>query len=462
MSKPNILFILVDDMGWGDVSCHDSLIRTPSIDRLMAQGVELWQHYVQPLCTPTRAALMTGRYPSRFGPRATVPGNYPLMPDGYQTIASVLKDVGYDTGLFGKWHLGATPGSGPNDFGFNYSYGCKTGAADPYSHGYRSGEFSLPWHRNGEPINEQGHATDLIVNEAIEWMESRTSPWFCYVPFTAVHTPIKSTQRWLDQYQFEHYDDDPLKDASFKRYAGYASHMDEAVGKMVESLEVTGQRDNTIIIFTTDNGAIGSNPQHQSDVYPGWQEASPRLGSNLPLRGFKGQLYEGGMRTPTLVNWRGQLEPGRMDHPVHVSDWMPTLVNLLDIKPANDPKWDGQNIWPLITGEVTDPEPRDIYWNFRGSQGLCIRSGDWKLTSNSYADEPERSIELFNIGEDPFEENEISSAHPDKVKELIEKIDEQFAGDYIDQRTDLGRYNPDATQSALAPRTRNDRLDQRK
>ena len=454
MNRPNILFILVDDMGWGDLSCHDSPIRTPSIDRLMSQGVELWQHYVQPMCTPTRASLMTGRYPSRFGARATVPGNYPLMPEGYQTIASLLRDGGYDTGLFGKWHLGSTKDSGPNEFGFNYSYGSKTGATDPYSHRYRSGEFSFPWHRNGEAINEKGHATDLIVNEAIEWMESRATPWFCYVPFTAVHTPIKATQGWLDKYQYEKYDDDPLKDVSFKKYAAYASHMQEAVGKMVESLEVTGQRDNTIIIFTTDNGAIGSIPQHSSDVYPGWQEAGPRLGSNLPLRGFKAELYEGGIRTPTLINWRGQLEPGRMDHPVHVSDWMPTLVNLLGISPANDPKWDGQDIWPLITGEVNNPDTRDIYWNFKGGQGLCIRSGDWKLISNQFAGENDRSLELFNIGEDPFEENEISASNKDKVEELSKKIDEQYSVDYLDERSDPEHYN-----AFMEPKARNDRSD---
>ena len=297
-------------------------------------------------------------------------------------------------------------------------------------------------------------ALTLIVNEAIEWMESRATPWFCYVPFTAVHTPIKATQGWLDKYQYEKYDDDPLKDVSFKKYAAYASHMDEAVGKMVESLEVTGQRDNTIIIFTTDNGAIGSIPQHSSDVYPGWQEAGPRLGSNLPLRGFKAELYEGGIRTPTLINWRGQLEPGRMDHPVHVSDWMPTLVNLLGISPANDPKWDGQDIWPLITGEVNNPDTRDIYWNFKGGQGLCIRSGDWKLISNQFAGENDRSLELFNIGEDPFEENEISASNKDKVEELSKKIDEQYSVDYLDERSDPEHYN-----AFMEPKARNDRSD---
>ena len=177
MSRPNILFILADDLGWGDVSCHGSPIRTPNIDRLMKQGVELGQHYVQPMCTPTRASLLSGRYPSRFGPHATVPSNRPVFPDGYQTLASVLRDSGYDTGLFGKWHLGATQNHGPNEFGFNYSYGSRTGGVDPYTHRYRNGVYSFPWHRNGKKVDEQGHVTDLIINEALSWIESREDPY---------------------------------------------------------------------------------------------------------------------------------------------------------------------------------------------------------------------------------------------------------------------------------------------
>ena len=465
MSRPNILFILADDLGWGDVSCHGSPIRTPNIDRLMKQGVELGQHYVQPMCTPTRASLLSGRYPSRFGPHATVPSNRPVFPDGYQTLASVLRDSGYDTGLFGKWHLGATQNHGPNEFGFNYSYGSRTGGVDPYTHRYRNGVYSFPWHRNGKKVDEQGHVTDLIINEALSWIESREDPWFCYVPFTAVHVPVKSTQEWLDEYAFETFDDDPLKDASFKRYAGYASHMDHAIGQLVESLEKTNQRDNTIIIFSSDNGSIGSAPLHASDVYPGWQEDSPRLGSNLPLRGYKAQLYEGGMRTPTLINWRGKLEPGRMDHPVHVSDWMPTLLNLLNIDPPTDPKWDGLDIWPLISGTQEAPDPREIYWNFRAGKGFGFRSGDWKLISSAGQGMPgvyeeystsesvkDRTIELFNLADDPYETKEISGTEKDKVEELLNRIEEEFEKDYTDKRPDLENF-PDPLNNTDNPRS---------
>lgn len=454
MSLPNILFVLADDLGWGDVSCHGSFIRTPNIDRLMSQGIELGQHYVQPMCTPTRAALLTGRYPSRFGPLATLPSNRPVLPDGYQTLASVLREAGYDTGLFGKWHLGSSPQFSPKEFGFNSSYGSLAGGVDPYNHRYKRGEYSFTWHRNGQRVTEEGHVTDLIAKEAINWMERRVDPWFCYVPFTAVHVPIKAPQHWLDQYAFEQYDEDPLKDASFKRYGAYTSHMDYAVGQMIESLERTGQRDNTIIVFSSDNGSIGEAPLDGTDLYPGCQEASPRLGSNLPFRGHKAQLYEGGIRTPTLINWRGTLGPGRMDYPVHVSDWMPTLTHLLGVTPATDQQWDGQDIWPLITGDRKEIEDRQIYWNFRAGSGLCMRSGDWKLIStggialrggtaaydSAAKENMGRHLELFNISKDPFEQNNLADDQESKVKELLEATNEQFSLDYTDERKDLDCY----------------------
>ena len=275
-----------------------------------------------------------------------MPSNAPVLPDGYPTLATVLRDEGYDTGLFGKWHLGSAPQFGPQAYGFNTGYGSLAGGVDPYNHRYKRGEFSVTWHRNGELVEETGHVTDLIGRAAYDWIASRDRPWFCYVPFTAVHVPIKPPQPWLDRYWFDHFDADPLKEASFKRYAAYASHMDAAIGQLVELLEATGQRDDTIIVFSSDNGAINGAPLHSSDRYPGWQEASPRLGSNLPFRGVKAQLYEGGIRTPTVINWRGHLAPGIMAQPVHVVDWMPTFCRLLGATPQHDPQWTAQTSGP--------------------------------------------------------------------------------------------------------------------
>ena len=342
VDKPNILFILADDLGWGDVSYHGSDIRTPAIDRLAESGIQLEQHYVCPMCTPTRVSFLTGRYPSRFGRRATIPSPPPVLPDNYETLETSLRNCGYDTGLFGKWHLGSSPQFGPNHFGFNTSYGSLAGGVDPYNHHYKRGEFSQTWHRNCKLIKQSGHVTDLITDEATKWLSKQEKPWFCYVPFTAVHVPIKAPQKWLDQYQFSTYDDDPLKDQSFKRYAAYTSQMDSAVGRLIEVLECLNQRDNTIIIFSSDNGAISSARLHSSDQYPGWQEEQPKLGSNKPFRGQKAQLYEGGIRTPTIINWRGKLSPGICLQPLHIADWMPTLTNLADCELNHDPQWDGK------------------------------------------------------------------------------------------------------------------------
>jgi len=435
MSRPNVLYILADDLGWGDLSLHGSPIRTPNIDQLAHEGVELTQHYVCPMCTPTRASLLTGRHPSRFGAHATVPSNAPVFPDGYQTLATVLRDVGYDTGLFGKWHLGSSPQFGPNHFGFNTAYGSLAGGIDPYNHRYKRGDFSVTWHRNGELVEERGHVTDLIASEAREWIESRDRLWFCYAPFTAVHVPVKPTQEWLSRYYPEHFDDDPAKDISFKKYAAYTSHMDHGIGQLLEALERTGQRENTIIVFSSDNGGINDCPLHGTDQYPGWQEAYPRLGSNAPLRGVKAQLYEGGIRTPTIVNWRGTLSSGKMAHPVQVTDWMPTFTALVGAEATQDPRYDGQDIWPLITGEVRVPSDRRLFWNFMNNSHLGIRHGDWKLTA--CGTDGSRTYELFNIAEDPYEQHELANEHPDKVKGLAEMIDEERQQDGSSAREDV-------------------------
>jgi arylsulfatase A-like enzyme len=238
MPQPNILFILADDLGWADLGMHGAPVSTPNIDLLAQEGVELTAHYVCPMCTPTRASLLTGRHASRFGPNPTSPTNLPVLPDGYETLATVLQDAGYDTGLFGKWHLGSSPQFGPNHYGFNTAYGSLAGGVDPFNHFYKEGEYSVTWHRNGELLEERGHVTDLIVREAREWIESRTQPWFCYVPFTAVHVPIKPTSEWYARYAGERFDDDPQRDLSYKKYAAYTSHMDHGVGLLLDSLEM--------------------------------------------------------------------------------------------------------------------------------------------------------------------------------------------------------------------------------
>jgi arylsulfatase A-like enzyme len=440
-NQPNILFILADDLGWGDVGYHSSEIRTPNIDRLVEDGIELDQHYVCPMCTPTRVSLMTGRHPGRFGKGATVPSNPPVLPDGYQTLASVLRANGYDTGLFGKWHLGSSPAYGPNHFGFNTSYGSLAGGVDPYNHRYKRGEYSGTWHRNGVLEEEQGHVTDLILNHAVSWIETREQPWFCYVPFTAVHVPVKAPQPWVDRYAGVTFDDDPLKDQSFKKYAGYASHMDYAVGQLIETLYRLCQRENTIIIFSSDNGAISSCPIHGTDQYPGWQEASPRLGSNAPLRGQKAQLYEGGIRTPTVISWLEGLNPGRCAMPMHIADWMPMLTHLLECTMDHDPQWDGIDVWPHIEQHESQAPDRRLFWNFRGKD-YALREAGWKLILKEGT-----PPELYHIDKDPYETTDLAVAHPDIVQRLSTLIDEEKTLDGTSERPDAGQADPATGES---------------
>jgi len=429
--RPNILFVLADDMGWGDVSYHGSDVRTPNIDRLVQKGVELDQHYVCPMCTPTRACLMTGRHPGRFGRHATTPSNPPVLPDGYETLAASLRNCGYDTGLFGKWHLGSRPEWGPNHFGFNTAYGSLAGGVDPYSHRYKVGEYSITWHRNGELIEERGHVTDLIAAQVVEWIEAREGPWLCYVPFTAVHTPVKAPQSWIDTYEDRQYDLDPNRDRSFKVYGAYASQMDHAIGQFIETLARRGILDDTMVVFTSDNGAIPADPLHDTDKYPGRFEEMPRLGSNLPLRGQKAQMYEGGIRTPSVVCWPGTLKPRKVTHPLHIVDWMPTLTKLIGCEPQTDPRWDGVDVWPVLTGQTERLPERDIHWNFAGRK-FGVRSGDWKLiTDESMA--PENS-ELLNIETDPYEKRDRVAERPGLVEELLEKVAEDRKLDGVSKR----------------------------
>ena len=255
--------------------------------------------------------------------------------------------------------------------------------------------------------------------------------------FTAVHIPVKPTQEWLTKYYHEHFDDDPDKNLSFKKYAAYASHMDQAVGKILESLERTCQRENTIIVFSSDNGAINDAPLHSSDQYPGWQTEYPRLGSNAPYRGVKAQLYEGGIRVPTIVNWRGKLSSDKIDTPVQVTDWMPTFLSLTGSEITHASRYDGQDIWSVITGAEKTSSSRRLYWNFQGSAQLGLRDGDWKLIVRNPDSGDDRETELYNIADDPYEKYDRAAEMPDRVADLAAKVQEERQFDDSSARTDV-------------------------
>lgn len=402
--KPNVLVIVADDMGWADVGYHGSPIPTPNIDRLCRQGVELDQHYVAPMCTPTRVGLLTGRYWSRFG--NTTPSNTQVLPFSTVTLASSLKSTGYDTCITGKWHLGSLPKWGPRKFGFNQSHGSLAGGVNPWNHLYKHGPYSKTWHRNDQLIEEEGHVTDLITREAVKFIEQkRDGPFFVYVPFTAVHTPFDEPQEWLDR--CKHIEVDR------RQYAACAVHLDHSVGRMVAALQRTGQRDNTLIVFFSDNGGTNGSDSHR---YPDTVSKSKVRGLNTPLRGWKTQVYEGGIRTPALVNWPGRLQPRKVSAPLHVIDWMPTLTKLAGYEPRTDLKWDGVDIWPILTGEAKATAPRVLYCKGVRRRSAALHQDDWKLIRQGT--EKNECFELFNLTRDPNEEKDLAPVEPKHVARL--------------------------------------------
>ena len=344
-TQPNIVFMIADDLGWADVDFHGGIVPTPNLSRLLDEGVELRQHYVAPVCSPTRTGLMTGRYWSRFG--VTTPTNTQALPLETVTVARALREVGYETCITGKWHLGSKPAWGPNHFGFDHSYGSMAGGVTPWSHFYKRGPYSVTWHRNETLITEKGHVTDLLAAEACQWIEDRggDKPFFLYVPFTAVHLPIREPEAWMDRVPQE------IAGKVPRQYAACILHLDDAVGRIAAALEKAGASDNTLIVFTSDNG--GSTAENNDTKYPDDRCPGGKLpGNNLPLRGKKGDLYEGGTRVPTLVRWSGKIAAGTAcDAAVHVVDWMPTFCALAGSEAdAQQLKWDGVNIWPVISG----------------------------------------------------------------------------------------------------------------
>ena len=425
--RPNILFLVADDLGWADVGWHGSSHRTPVLDKLVRTGVELDQHYVQPVCTPTRTALMTGRWTSRFGPHVLAPSNRRALPPGTETLASALKSVGYATCLSGKWHLGSRAEWGPNRYGFDHSYGSLAGAADPWTHQYRPGPYAKTWHRDGQPLDEEGNATELIARQAVRWIREQRAPWFVYVPFQAVHIPIDAPEEYKRAYAGHKFHDDPAKDDAARRFAGFVTQMDTKIGEMSAALEETGQRDNTLIVFHSDNGGLlqGGNP-YISKV-PG----SPVISSNLPLRGQKGQLYEGGVRVCALANWPGRLTPRKCAAPMHAADWMPTLTKLAGYTPKTDLHWDGLDNWPQLTGAVERPAARTIYIPL--TNAAAVRHGDWKLISRNQGGRQE----LFNLADDPYEKRDLATEQPAKVEELERLLADLRRGDVTKLPADL-------------------------
>ncbi|MDP3071434.1 MAG: arylsulfatase [Opitutaceae bacterium] len=417
--KPHVLFILADDLGWGDVGYHGGEIKTPHIDALAQAGARLDQFYVQPVCSPTRSAFLTGRYPIRHGLQTGVvrPWARYGLPLDERTLPQALKEAGYTTAISGKWHLGHfEPAYLPTRRGFDHQYGHYNGAIDYDTHERDGGH---DWHRNDKVNRDEGYATQLIAREAARLIGAQdpARPLFLYVPFNAVHSPHQVPARYMEPYA-------NLK-GNRRIYAGMLAAMDEAIGEIVAALEKKGMRDNTLIVFCSDNG--GPSPGV--------------ITSNGLLRAGKGTLYEGGVRVPAVAAWTGRIKPGAIvSAPLHIVDWYPTLLNLAGVSLVQPHPLDGRDAWPAITQGAPSPH-EDILHNITPVGG-AIRVGDWKLVAGgrfSETENPEASakknkkggkgdvpadgIELFNLKADPYEKTNLAAQQPERVKAMRARLD---------------------------------------
>lgn len=418
-SPPNIVFIMPDDLGWSDVGYYGSSIQTPNIDRLARSGVRLDQHYVMPTCTPTRVGFLTGRYPSRYG--VTGPDYGEVIDRGDPTLASLLNEHGYHTSVAGKWHVGSPPHT-PLKYGFDASYGYFDGQIDPYTHNYKMDRELTDrrsWHRNDEYLDEEGHATGLITEEAVRVVEEdRDEPFFLYVAYSVPHFPLDEPEEWTSMYE------DTFQYDSRRWFAASVTHMDHGIGRIVDALERTDQRENTLLVFVSDNG--GQHSWHSETQYRGRYADKPHrvLGNNFPLRGWKGDLYEGGIRVPGFVNWPGNLSSGSLDVPVQIEDWLPTLYDVAGgDRGLESLNLDGRNIWPLLAGQPSGIDDRALYW--KTGSTFAVREGPWKLVVHRGSGE----AELYNLEEDFRETTDLSDDRSDKVEEMRALLEDFRAED---------------------------------
>jgi arylsulfatase A-like enzyme len=368
--KPNIVVILADDLGNADLGYRGSKIRTPNIDALAKGGVRLESYYGQQLCTPARAALMTGRYPMRYGLQTAVifPGHTYGLPTDETTLPQALKAVGYTTAMVGKWHLGhADRKYWPQNRGFDHFYGNLVGEVDYFTKD-RGG--ITDWQRNGNFLKEEGYFTTQIGDEAVKLIENHDTkkPLFLYFASLAPHSPLQAPKADVDAYK------SVFENEEKRAYAAMITHLDTQIGRIVAALEKKGMRENTLIFFTTDNGGIRKMKVHA----PGGKPAADPPASNGGFRDGKASLYEGGVHVPAMMNWPAGLKPGVVNEPLHHVDLMPTLLAIAGGKGSSDHPFDGKDAMATLAKGKASPhshQRRDLPWRPAQGQLEASKSG---------------------------------------------------------------------------------------
>lgn len=416
ISKPNIVIFLADDLGWSDISCFGSKYYiTPNLDKLSEEGVKFTSAYMMPTCSPSRASLMTGEYPPRTGVY-TVEA-YAHTPDRMKklksiqsekflnpediTIAEVLQNTGYKTGHFGKWHLGDSPETYPLAKGFDVNVGgCEAGAPNSFFSPY--GNI-----KNIDDPEGGRYLTDFLTEKACDFIENhKNESFFLYFPFYQVHVPVHAKKEWVEKYKGK----PGFGEQNNPAYGAMVSYMDYSVGRVLDKIEELGLSKNTIVVFASDNGG------------------QIMVTSNTPLKGQKGNLYEGGIRVPLIIKWPGIIKSGTTcDVPVTVVDFFPTLAEMAGADIPESKLIDGESIVPLLRGRKK-LEREAIFWHLPSYNGNgransflwqaprgAVRKGNWKLIENF----EDGSIELYNLKNDIGETKNLSNKKPKKVKELL-------------------------------------------
>ena len=423
--KPNVLVILFDDLGvtdFGYLGASD--LKTPNIDKLAAGGTVCRNWYSNaPVCAPARAALMTGRSPIRAG----VSNNGLPLQQREKTIATMLKASGYDTALLGKWHLGSTPDTVPNAHGFDYFYGFHEGCVDFYSHRFYWGEpnranFHDLW-RNREEIFEDGsYLTERIGEEAVAFIHrKRESPWFIYTAFNAVHYPMHAPKKYVERF--------PNLEPERRMYAAMLAAADDEIGRILDTLERSGQRQNTLIFLLGDNGAT-------TEKRAGLNQQPATAGHNRPFRGYKFSTFDGGMHVPAIVNWPGRVPAGQQNKEIFMTaDILPTVCGVTGASLPNNRRIDGRDVWGVLTAGERSPHE---YVAWTSGPQLAIRKGKWKLVLNGIVhdgtpdgEKPltgEDAVFLSNVEQDPGESHNLRRDNPTVVDELQTLLSEWRKG----------------------------------
>jgi len=406
--KPNVIVILADDMGSADAGfngCRD--IPTPHLDSLAKGGVRFVCGYVShPFCSPTRAGLLTGRYQQRFGhennpvyaPRDEKIG----LPLDEVTLAQVLRQAGYVTGIVGKWHLGASPPFHPMRRGFDEQFGFLGGGHDYFKAGTEEEqrEYFIPIQRNGKPVAESEYLTDAFSREAAAFVRRHPNkPFFLYLAYNAPHTPHQVREKYLGRFT-------RIEDAKRRNYAAMVSAMDDGVGLLLSALRELNLESDTLIFFLSDNGGVVGEWGHGS--------------RNDPLRGGKGSVFEGGIRVPFVAQWRGHLPEGKVfDHPVSSLDIFPTAVAAAGAQLPADRKLDGVNLLPHLLGQTSEAPHERLFWRTGGGSAFAVREGRYKMLQIAAG-----GPELYDLESDLSEKTDLADARRDLVEKMLKAYEQ--------------------------------------